>query len=87
MKQEIPELPEPAGRTYHDNALGEEVGPPSDWFHTDQLQAYGAACAAHAREVALSEAKEVILNFQAGWVPDGFTECADRIEALKKAGK
>lgn len=39
---------------------------------------------ARARVQALEEAKQVVLNFQAGLWPDGFTECADAIEKLKK---
>lgn len=37
-----------------------------------------------ARVKALEEAKQVILSFPAGWVPDGFAECAAAIERLKK---
>ena len=32
----------------------------------------------------LEAAAQVCLNHQAGWVPDGFTECADAIRKLKE---
>ena len=34
----------------------------SNWYSLKQLTAYGAACAAHAREMALSEAAESLFN-------------------------
>ena len=43
---------------------------------------YTATAIAAARVQALEEARDIVLNFQAGWIPDGFTECADAIRAL-----
>lgn len=76
-KLKLPKLPEPSHCT-----LGGS-GPSSGVYCGHQLQAYGLKCARQARLTALSEAKDTILSFQAGWVPDGFTECADAIERLK----
>lgn len=36
---------------------------------------------------ALEEAAQKMLDFQAGWVPDGFTECADAIRKMKEQVK
>jgi hypothetical protein len=49
-------------------------------FTGAQLQQYGDDRAKEALEMAI----QTVLNFQAGWIPDGFTECADAIRALKE---
>lgn len=51
------------------------------------LPLYTVEAIAAARVKALNEARDIVLNFQAGWVPDGFTECADAIRALIGANK
>lgn len=66
-----------------------------DMYTADQLQAYGAACAAHAREVALAEAEtkysslvmvvdEAMRN---GILDIGIEEAIEQLKALKKEGK
>lgn len=74
--KELPVLPEPEYRLSPDSE-------PSLYDPYD-MQAYGATCAAHARELALNEAMEV-MGKQDTWL----TNCAAYrlIEALKKAGK
>ena len=46
--KELPVLPEPAEETWRNNAR-------YFIYTADQLQSYGQQCAAHAREMALSE--------------------------------
>lgn len=58
-----------------------------EFYDSEDMQDYARQAIAGVREQALEEAKQVVLNFQAGWVPDGFTECADAIEQLKVGKK
>lgn len=74
--KELPVLPEPEYRLSPDSE-------PSLYDPYD-MQAYGAACAAHAREMALSEAMQV-MEKQHTWITN--VAAAQLIEALKKAGK
>lgn len=50
-------------------------------YTADQLQAYGADCAAHARELALEEAKQFFLENDTNlfWG----SQAAEHVEALK----
>lgn len=58
-------------------------------FTSDQLQAYGQQCAAHAREVALEEAANICNEIcdDPHIVLHVCTVCAENIRVLKKAGK
>ena len=47
---------------------------------TQMHEAYAAG-----RQAGLEEAIDAVLSYQAGWVPDGFTECADVIRNVKEA--
>ena len=71
--------------------------PEPDVSYVDGEDQYGYATYSHAhsdeamqaafdagRAAGLEAAVDVILNFQAGWIPDGFTECADAIRNLKE---
>lgn len=73
LGKELPVLPEP----YFGSGRYLGVAGLRGAYTPTQIQSYGLQCAVHARELALSEAKDVILGFQAGRVPDGFTEYAD----------
>lgn len=84
--KELPVLPEPCLKG---------IGWSKGYFDKEQLQSYGAACAAHAREVALSEVLRRVRGATGGaiqpndwWV--GFktarTQFTNAIEQLK-AGK
>ena len=86
--KELPVLPESAEETWRNNAR-------YFIYTADQLQAYGAACAAHAREMALSEAKKIIEAYKipvgnsasgelaCEWTYSALKEIRDQIEALK----
>ena len=41
----------------------------------------------HSTHDALEGAAQMMLDFQSGWVPDGFTECADAIRKIKEQVK
>ena len=69
------------GNAVVDHSCEGPYGPLDDFegvYNFDQLTAALAA----ARVAALEEARDIVLNFQAGWIPDGFTECADAIRDL-----
>lgn len=60
-------------------------------YTKEQLQAYGAACAAHARDMALSEAMQVCKQLEAAidgggntyYRPADARQCVSAIEVLK----
>ena len=61
------------------------------YYTSSQLQAYGAACAAHARDMALSEAMQVCKQLEAAidgggntyYRPADARQCVSAIEVLK----
>ena len=76
--------------------LPEPNVPEGDWFVLDcyikeYAQAYGAACAAHARDMALSEAMQVCKQLEAAidgggntyYRPADARQCVSAIEVLK----
>ena len=94
--KELPVLPEPVGHTdayWLSNKGGGQFSKGTQCgdvrlFTADQLQAYGAACAAHAREMALSEAAQVATSTVCDThIPTGVkiygTRAGKAIEALK----
>ena len=68
-----------------------EDGDGEPLYTADQLQAYGAACAAHARDMALSEAMQVCKQLEAAidgggntyYRPADARQCVSAIEVLK----
>ena len=86
--RELPVLPDPR--------IAEEEWFPrlragTDFYTVDQLKAYGAACAAHARDMALSEAMQVCKQLEAAidgggntyYRPADARQCVSAIEVLK----
>ena len=81
--KELPVLPEPEYRLSPDSE-------PSLYDPYD-MQAYGAACAAHARDMALSEAMQVCKQLEAAidgggntyYRPADARQCVSAIEVLK----
>lgn len=81
LAKELPVLPEPCIYEGNDSPLYDTP----TGYTADQLQAYGAACAAHARDVALEECVQICHKHDARFasaVPD----VLNAIEQLK-AGK
>lgn len=90
--KELPESPEPS-------RIRSDGYPYVKGYTAEQLQDYGAACAAHAREVALSEAVKIIEAYKipvgnsasgelaCEWTYAALKEIRDEIKELKKAGK
>ena len=83
--KELPALPE------HDHFTHANDSETIECFRKDQLQAYGAACAAHAREMALSEAMQVCKQLETAidgggntyYRPADARQCVSAIEVLK----
>jgi hypothetical protein len=50
----------------------------------ERFDLYTHAQLVQAVKDALEESAQKMLDFQSGWVPDGFTECADAIRAMKE---
>ena len=86
--KELPVLPDPR--------IAEEEWFPrlragTDFYTADQIQAYGAACAAHAREMALSDAMQACKQLETAidgggntyYRPADARQCVSAIEVLK----
>ena len=75
--KELPVLPEPAEETWRNNSR-------FFIYTADQLQAYGQQCAAHAREMALSDAMQECLDAAECYQDNGAAHLAhDYISRLK----
>lgn len=77
--KELPVLPEPCLKG---------INWSQGYFDKTQLQAYGAACAAHAREEAETKYSSLVMAVDEA-MKNGILDIGieDAIEALKKAGK